>query len=121
MLWWAYNDLNRDYEQIRIKYFLNGSMSFGVWRCNRNMLIEGEKLFVRSHEDFVENLKSLSALLKKHPEDRSDLELPEIYRELGLFDKSLDLLEGIGRQTHFVGEMMRNTKKNNPRVFTVSG
>ncbi len=121
LLWWAYNDLNRNYGQIRLKYFLNGSMSFGVWRCNRNMLIEGEKLFVKHREDFVENLKCLLALLKKHPEDRSDLELPEIYRELGLFDKSLGLLEGIGRQTHFVSEMMRNAKKNNPRVFTVSG
>ena len=29
-LWWAYNDLHRNHQHVRLKYFLNGFMSYGV-------------------------------------------------------------------------------------------
>ena len=121
LLWWAYNDLHRNHQHIRLRYFLNGFMSFGVWRCNRNLIIEGEKLFLRNLSGFTENLKRLKALLEKHPEEQIDLEMPEIYRELRQFDKARELLDQAGSRTYFTNEMIRHSKWKDPRVFMVSG
>lgn len=121
LLWWAYNDLHRNHQHIRLKYFLNGFMSFGVWHCNRNLIIEGEKLFLKNQKDFTDNLQRLQALLEKHPEEQIDLEMPEIYRELRQFDKAKELLDQAGSRTHFTNEMIRHSKWKDPRVFMVSG
>lgn len=121
LLWWAYNDLHRNHQHIRIKYFLNGFMSFGVWRCNRNMILEGQKLFLKNLSGFNDNLKRLLFLLEKHPEEQIDLELPEIYRELRQFDKVKELLDAKGSRTHFINEMARHAKWKDSRVFMVSG
>ena len=39
-LWWAYNDLHRNHQHVRLKYLLNGFMSFGVWHCNRKLILD---------------------------------------------------------------------------------
>ena len=96
-------------------------MSFGVWHCNRKLILEGEKLFIKNHKDFTENLKRLLALLEKHPEEQIDLEVPEIYRELRQFDKAKELLDQVGSRTHFTNEMLRHSKWKDPRVFMVTG
>lgn len=121
LLWWAYNDLHRNHQHIRLRYFLNGFMSFGVWHCNRSLIIEGEKLFFKNLNGFTENLKRLQVLLEKHPEEQIDLEMPEIYRELRQFDKAKELLDQVGSRTHFTNEMIRHSKWKDPRVFMVSG
>ncbi len=121
LLWWAYNDLHRNFHYIRWKYFLNGFMSYGVWSCYRKMLIEGEKLFLRNVKDFNANLGRLLALLEKHPEEQLDLELPEIYRELRQFDKTKSLLEKKSSRTHFTSEILRRLKWKDSRVFMVTG
>lgn len=121
LLWWAYNDLHRNFHYIRWKYFLNGFMSYGVWSCYRRMLIEGEKLFLKNMKDFNANLDRLLALLEKHPEEQLDLELPEIYRELRQFDKTKSLLEKKSSRTHFTSEILRRLKWKDSRVFMVTG
>jgi hypothetical protein len=121
LLWWAYNDLRRNHQQIRIKYFLNGFMSFNVWRLNRRMLIQGEAFFIKNREGFAQNLKRLLVLLEKHPEERADLEMPEIYRELRQFDKAKALLENTRSRTHFTNQLLRYCKWKESRVFMVTG
>ena len=120
-LWWAYNDLHRNHQHVRLKYLLNGFMSFGVWHENRKMILGGEKLFIKNIKDFNDNLKRLLALLEKHPEEQIDLEVPEIYRELRQFDKAKELLDQLGSRTHFTNEMLRHSKWKDSRVFMVSG
>jgi hypothetical protein len=121
LLWWAYNDLHRNHQHVRLKYLLNGMMSFGVWHNNRKMILEGEKLFLKNLKGFTGNLKRLLALLEKHPEEQIDLEVPEIYRELRQFDKTKELLDEVGSRTHFTNEMLRHSKWKDSRVFMVSG
>ena len=92
-----------------------------MWRHNRRLLIEGEKLFLKNLKDFNDNLQRLLILLEKHPEEQIDLELPEIYRELRQFDKAKGLLENLGSRTHFTNEILRHSKWKDSRVFMVSG
>lgn len=121
LLWWAYNDLHRNHQHIRLKYFLNGFMSFGVWRDNRMMILEGEKLFLKNLNDFNENLQRLLSLLQKYPDEAIDTEVPEIYRELRQFDKAKELVEESGSKSYFTNEIIRHSKWKDPRVFMVSG
>lgn len=121
MLWWAYNDLHRNHQHTRLKYLINGFMSYGVWHHNRMTIFGGEKLFIENMKGFNENLERLLTLLEKHPEEQLDLEMPEIHRELRHYNKTIELLEQSGSHTHFTNEMMRLAKRKDPRVFMVSG
>lgn len=121
LLWWAYNDLHRNHQHIRLKYFLNGFMSYGVWHNNRMMILEGEKLFLKNLNDFTDNLHRLLSLLQKHPDEAIDMELAEIYRELRQFDKAKEMIEESGSKTYFGNELIRHSKWKDPRVFMVSG
>ena len=121
LLWWAYNDLHRNFHYIRPKYYLNGFMSYGVWSAYRKLLLEGEHLFVKNINDFNDNLHRLLELLDRHPEEKIDLELPEIYRELRDFETSKTLLDDATSRTHFTNEMIRRNKWKDSRVFMVSG
>ena len=96
-------------------------MSYGVWANYRRMMLEGERLFLKNLKDFNENLNRLLALLEKHPEERFDLEVPEIYRELRQFDKTKSLLENKTSRTHFINEILRHSKWKDSRVFMVTG
>ena len=96
-------------------------MSYGVWSAYRKMMLEGERLFLKNLNDFNENLQRLLALLEKHPEEKIDLELPEIYRELRQYDKAKELLDNFPTRTHFTNEMIRHSKWKDSRVFMVSG
>ena len=84
-------------------------------------MLEGERLFLKNLKDFNENLERLLALLEKHPEERSDLEVPEIYRELRHFDKAKTLLEKKTSRTHYINEILRHLKWKDSRVFMVTG
>ncbi len=121
LLWWAYNDLHRNFQYIRPKYLFNGFMSYGVWNCYRRMLLEGERLFIKNIKDFNENLERLLALFEKHPEEKGDLEVPEIHRELRHFDKAKALLEKRSSRTHFTNEILKRLKRKDSRVFMVTG
>lgn len=121
LLWWAYNDLHRNHQHIRLKYFLNGLMSYGVWHNNRMMLFEGEKLFLKNLSDFTDNLHHLLTLLEKFPDEAIDTEVPEIYRELRQFDKAKSLIENSGSKSYFTNEIIRHSKWKDSRVFMVSG
>lgn len=121
LLWWAYNDLHRNHQHVRLKYLLNGFMSFGVWHENRKMIIDGERLFIKNLKGFTDNLNRLLVLLEKHPDEQIDLEVPEIYRELRQFDKAKELLDQMGSRTHFTNEMLRHSKWKDSRVFMVTG
>ena len=121
LLWWAYNDLHRNFQYIRWKYFLNGFMSYGVWSSYRRMLLEGEKLFLKNLKSFNENLNRLLVLLEKHPSEQIDLELPEIYREMRQFDKAKELLDQASSRTHFTNQMLKRSKWKDGRVFMVTG
>ena len=121
LLWWAFNDLHRNFHYVRWKYWLNGFMSYGVWSAYRRMMLEGEKLFIKHSKEFSDNLNRLIALLEKHPEEQFDLELPEIYRELREFDKVKAMLENASSRTHFTNEILRHSKWKDSRVFMVTG
>ncbi len=121
LLWWAFNDLHRNFHYVRWKYWLNGFMSYGVWSAYRRMMLEGEKLFIKHSKEFSDNLNRLIALLEKHPEEQFDLELPEIYRELRQFDKVKAMLENASSRTHFTNEILRHSKWKDSRVFMVTG
>src|SRR5574344_1343862 len=99
LLWWAYNDLHRNFHYVSVKSFLNGFMSYGVWHCNRKMLLEGERHFISDLKGFTDNLNRLLVLLEKHPEEQNELEMPEIYRELRQFDVAKELLDETGVRT----------------------
>ena len=121
LLWWAFNDLHRNFHYVRWKYWLNGFMSYGVWSAYRRMMLEGEKLFIKHSKEFSDNLNRLIALLEKHPEEQFDLELPEIYRELRQFDKVKAMLENASSRTHFTNEILRHSKWKDSRVFMITG
>lgn len=121
LLWWAFNDLHRNFHYVRWKYWINGFMSYGVWSAYRRMMLEGEKLFIKHSKEFSDNLNRLIALLEKHPEEQFDLELPEIYRELRQFDKVKAMLENASSRTHFTNEILRHSKWKDSRVFMVTG
>ena len=121
LLWWAYNDLHRNFHYIRWKYLLNGFMSYGVWSAYRRMMLEGEKLFLKNLKDFNANLNRLLVLLEKHPEEQIDLELPEIHRELRQFDVAREMLDQATSRTHFTIEMIKRSKWKDARVFMVTG
>ena len=121
LLWWAYNDLHRNFHYIRWKYWLNGFMSYGVWSSYRRMMLEGEKLFLKNQQNFNANLNRLLVLLEKHPEEQIDLEMPEIYRELRQFDVAKELLEKSSSRTHFTIQMIKRSKWKDSRVFMVTG
>ena len=74
-LWWAYNDLHRNHQHVRLRYWLNGFMSFGVWHCNRKMILEGEKLFIKNYKDFTSNF--CWNYKKNIPRSKSTLSCPK--------------------------------------------
>lgn len=121
LLWWAYNDLYRNHDEISIKYWLSGKMSYGVWRKNREKLIEGMILFNAFEKEFQENLKRLAELIEKYAPDEDKLTLVEIYREMKLFDKANMVVSPITRRTHYVAGLVKNLKRNKYKVYKVSG
>lgn len=120
-LWWAYNDLHRNHFQVKLKYWLDGTMSYDVWRQNRKMLMRGELLFQKNYDDFKKNLERLLQLLERHPEEANELEIPEIYRELRQFDKAKAYLDNHKDFSHYSEKMRLFVSWKYSRVFLVSG
>lgn len=121
LLWWAYNDLYRNYDEKRIKYWLSGKMSYGVWSKNRRKILDGMFLFNELEKGFSDNLKRLAELIEKHAPDEDRLTLVEIYRELKMFDKAKSFVDPITRRTHYVAGLVQNLKRKRHKVYKVSG
>ncbi len=127
LLWWAYNDLVRDKYQIYIERYTSKEMSFNVWYRNRKRILQGMKLFKEYHDDFKENLRILIDLYKLRytPDDEEyesvNLDIIEIYRQLGDFENAKALLEQTTRRTHFISTIEKKVDEKNDLVFLVSG
>lgn len=126
-LWWAYNDLVRYRSQMSFKCLISGQMSFLVWYRNRKRLKKGLELFLQHHEDFVNNLRRLLALIEnRYTEDdeefeATNLEVMEIYREIGEHEKAAELLGQVTRRTHYISFIEKKNNNKDPFVFTVTG
>ena len=127
LMWWAFNDLVRNKYQIYIERYISKEMSFKVWYRNRKRILEGMSLFKENHEDFKENLRCLIDLYKLRytPDDEMyesvNLEIIEIYRQLGDFENAKKLLGQTMRRTHFISTIEKKVEEENDLVFLVSG
>lgn len=127
LLWWAYNDLIRNKFQISIERYTSKEMSLRVWYRNRKKILEGTKLFKQHHEDFLDNLSILAHLLEDRytPDDEeyeaTNLDIIEMYRQLGDFDKAKELLEKTSRRTYFISRIEEKVKEKDDLVFLVTG
>ena len=85
------------------------------------------ELFEKCREYFNENLRNLINLYKLRytPDDEEyesvNLDIIEIYRQLGEFDEAKKLLEQITRRTHFISTIERKVDERDDLVFLVSG
>ena len=84
-------------------------------------------LFKKSHDYFKENLRTLIDLYKLRytPDDEEyesvNLDIIEIYRQLGDFENAKLLLEQTSRRTHFISMIEKKVEEKDDLVFLVSG
>ena len=127
MMWWAYNDLIRNRYQINIERFTSKEMSFKVWWRNRKKLLQGIEIFLMHHNDYVDNLGKLVDLLKDRytPDDEeyeaTNLDIIEIYRQLGDFNSAKDMLKVTSRRTYFISAIEEKVDEKDDLVFLVTG
>lgn len=127
MLWWAYNDLVRNFYQASWNYLFSGEMSFNVWRKNRNKIFKGMWLFRHYHEEYIDNCIALLRLVENRysPSDdeyeRSILEIMELYRETGQYGKAQEILDKVPRRTHYIANIEKKVKQKKDFVFLVVG
>lgn len=127
MMWWAYNDLIRNKYLANIHYYISKEMSFKVWKRNREKLMSGLTLFTQYHNDFIENLQRLVFLLERRytPDDEeyeaTNLDIIEMYRQLGDFDKARQLLNVTTRRTYFISKIEEKVNDKDDLVFLVTG
>lgn len=119
-LWWAYNDLHRYYYRTNISEYFSKKCSFVAWLKFRKTQKTGRKIFIDNQEGFNKNLNRLISLIEKF-EPENSLELIELYRENGDFDKAKVILAKIPRRTHFISTLEKEVKKRNKNVFIVAG
>jgi len=127
LMWWAFNDLVRNRHQLNIDCYTSKEMSFKVWYRNRKKIKEGMAVFKKCHDYFKENLRILIDLYKLRytPDDEEyesvNLDIIEIYRQLGEFEKAKELLSQTTRRTHFISMIERKVEERDDLVFLVSG
>ena len=127
LMWWAFNDFVRNRHQISIDCYTSKEMSFKVWYRNRKKILEGIELFNKCRDHFNENLRNLIDLYKLRytPDDEEyesvNLDIIEIYRQLGEFENAKALLEQTTRRTHFISTIERKVDEQDDLVFLVSG
>jgi tetratricopeptide (TPR) repeat protein len=126
-MWWAFNDFVRNRHQINIDAVTSKEMSLKVWYRNRKKILEGIELFNRCREYFNENLRILIDLYKLRYTSNDEeyeainLDIIEIYRQLGEFEEAKALLEQTTRRTHFISTIERKVDERDDLVFLVSG
>ena len=102
-------------------------MSLKVWYRNRKKILEGIELFNKCRENFNENLRTLIDLYKIRytPDDEEyesvNLDIIEIYRQLGDFENAQLLLDQNTRRTHFISTIEKKVEERDDLVFLVSG
>ena len=126
-MWWAYNDLVRNKYQTNIERYTSKEMSFNVWRKNRKKILNGLELFKEHHADFLDNLNALVNLLKDRytPDDEeyesTNLDIIEMYRQLGDFENARRLLDETKRRTYFISRIEEKVEEKDELVFLVTG
>lgn len=127
MLWWSYNDLIRNFYQASLSYLFSGEMSFNVWRKNRLKILKGISLFRQHHDDYIDNCMALLNLVKDRytPNDdeyeKSILEIMELYRETGQYEKAQEILNTVPRRTHYIANIEKYVRQRKDFVFLVVG
>lgn len=127
LMWWAYNDLIRNKYQTNIERYTSKEMSFKVWYRNRRKIQKGIEMFKEHHADFIDNLSKLVNLLKdRYTSDdeeyeSTNLDIIEMYRQLGDFDNAQKLLDETTRRTYFISRIEEKVKERDDLVFLVTG
>lgn len=127
LMWWAYNDLVRDLHLTDIHYYTSKEMSFNVWRKNRSKLLEGYKIFKEHRYDFLANIKALIKLLEnRYTEDdeeyeSTNLDIIEMYRQIGDFRSAERLINRTSRRTYFISKIEKKLDETDDLVFLVTG
>lgn len=127
LMWWAYNDLVRDLYLTDLHYCISGEMSFNVWKRSRAKMLKGYKLFKEHKTDFIENLELLLGLLEnRYTEDdeeyeANNLDIIEIYRQLGDFKNAENLVNKTTRRTYFISKIEQKLHEEDDLVFLVTG
>lgn len=127
LMWWAYNDLIRNRHMINFEKYTSKEMSFKVWYRNRKKIIDGIKIFESHHDDYIDNLSILVELLKDRytPDDEeyesTNLDIIEMYRQLGDFENAENLLKKTTRRTYFISAIEEKVKGKDDLVFLVTG
>lgn len=122
MLLWAYNDLVRDRHAVpiwRVRLSVKGIVS---WHRFRKKQLLQYLLFRRWKYEYTGNIKRLIELVRSSEERAYEKAfLAELYREKGNFVKSVELLQQLGRSTHFVAHILDKARRRNSLVFLVAG
>ena len=127
LMWWAYNDLVRNRYQISIDRYTSKEMSFKVWWRNRKKILKGYETFMQHHDDYLKNLDTLVNLLNDRytPDDEeyeaTNLDIIEMCRQLGDFEKAKELLEKSSRRTYFISAIEQKVEDKDDLVFLVTG
>lgn len=127
LMWWAYNDLVRNRHQINFECYTSKEMSFKVWYKNRRKLLQGIEFFNQNYNNFINNLSILVNLLKdRYTEDdeefeSTNLDIIEMYRQLGDFENAKKLLTETTRRTYFISTIERKVEEEDKLVFLVTG
>ena len=119
-LLWAYNDLYRHSKEGAVGRLIRSHSSMRVRLSQYLFHREGIRLFLAHQNGFIRNINRLIALLEQNPPD--DLvQLVELYREAGEFQKAKDLLKSVPRRTHYINRLMACIKESDKKVFRVAG
>ena len=84
-------------------------------------------MFKEHHDDYIENLSILVNLLKDRftPDDEeyeaTNLDIIEMYRQLGDFDSAKNLLKETTRRTYFISAIEKKVEEKDDLVFLVTG
>lgn len=121
-LLWAFNDLVRDRSVVpvwRVPFSIKGIME---WHRYRKKQLRQFLLFRKWKYEYISNIKRLIELVRSCEERAYEKTfLAELYREKGNFKKSAEILQQLGRSTHFVAYLLEKVQRKNSLVFLVAG
>lgn len=89
--------------------------------------MQGIEFFNQNYNNFINNLSILVNLLKdRYTEDdeefeSTNLDIIEMYRQLGDFENAKKLLTETTRRTYFISTIERKVEEEDKLVFLVTG
>ncbi len=119
---WAYNDLIRDHEKFGLKAWLSNRISFRTWRFEQRRISAERNFFMSQKSRYQTNIKRLIEILRSSGDRDGDrVFIAELYRLKGNFEKSIEIIQELRRDTHYAHEIGKRARKGDPLVFQVAG